>query len=174
MFEKTIALCSTCGQWHPSLPDCAYQRPDDLLKLTPARRARCKESDDACIIVPPRWKPGPRRFYLRGILYAPLSDRPGESFAWGVWVRVRKADFQRAIELWNEAGRGEPPLVGRLANEVKGFARTRGCAARLRLGDQDSRPSVEITDRVHPLWQIQRDGLTAHTAFEYVQHYLRG
>lgn len=172
--KKEIGFwCEATGAWYFGVPDCGYQRPDDLLRLTAARRARCKESDDACVIVPPRGKRGPRRFYIRGVLYAPLTDNPGEAFGWGVWVRIRKADFDRVMELWDEDGSGEPPLTGRLANHVAGFARSRGCAVLMKLGDQNTRPSVEIVDRKHPLGQIQRDGLSTHDAFEYAKFFNR-
>ncbi|MBS0196133.1 MAG: DUF2199 domain-containing protein [Planctomycetes bacterium] len=159
--------CGSCGQWHPGLPDCAFRRPDAIEKLSAVRRSKCFESDDLCEIPPPR-RATNRRRYLRAVLMLPLVDLAGQFFAWGPWVRVRRSHFERALELWDLDGQGEPPFEARLANRIAGIANTRGMLVRVQLGDPDTRPTLRVADRAHPLWSMQREGILAHEAFELV------
>src|SRR5262249_21179360 len=104
-----------------------------------------------------------RRYYVRGILPIPVTDA-GDQFAWGLWVRVGKKDFDRYRELWNADGSNEPPFPGRLSVEDKpGYEGLDGHEVEVRLRAASERPAFRLLEGDdHRMAREQRDGLTLH------------
>jgi hypothetical protein len=130
--------CQTCGQEHEGLPmDIGFARPGDYLAVPREQRERrCRFTDDTGII-------DGRRFYIRGCVYVPVHDA-AEQFAWGLWARVGRVDYQRYLALYNADGSGEPPFEGRLSVEDKpGYEGLDGHEVLIRLRSaSERRPSV--------------------------------
>jgi hypothetical protein len=78
--------CAFCEKEHDKLPrDLAYLH--DLCEI-----------DDS-------------NFYVRGVLSLPIRNST-EEFRWGVWVKVKKVDFDRYVELWDSDPAAAPAYIG--------------------------------------------------------------
>jgi hypothetical protein len=49
-------------------------------------------------------------YFVRGLVELPLVDGGGP-FAWGVWVSLSKANFERASALWKDPDRVDEPAL---------------------------------------------------------------
>jgi hypothetical protein len=73
--------------WH-------FEARDPWNHLSPAAlKKRGELTSDRCVI-------DDEYFFIRGLVEVPVIDSDGP-FAWGVWVSLSKANFQRATVLWH-------------------------------------------------------------------------
>lgn len=155
--------CGVCGKEHPTLPmDIAQQKPLDFFKVPEAERAdRVKISSDLCVI-------DGQIFLIRGYLPIPVHDSD-EEFGWGLWVRVDEASFVRYLELWEVDGSLEPPFLGRLSAELRGYPSIYLLEADIQLRDAAMRPLIRLQPCVHPLVQEQIHGITMARVHEILE-----
>ena len=161
--------CATCGQEHDLLTvEPNYAWPDAYLAIPKKQRkyltsfgkddGRIRNADDT-----------ERRHFLRVLLSVPIN---GESVdvAWGVWVEVSAADWERAYERWDDPNQaGEPPFPGRLANALRGYEGTLGLPGHVRLTGPTMAPVFELDPDVeHPLAREQRGGVARERVVEWV------
>jgi hypothetical protein len=161
--------CTTCGEEHDMLQmEPNYAFPDAYLEVPPAEReyltnfsnddGRIRNADDT-----------ERRHFLRVLLSVPIRSEQKDC-AWGVWVEVGGADWERAYDLWDDPNQGaEPPFAGRLANALRGYERTIGLPGRVRLTGPNTAPLFELDASVdHSLAREQREGVYLERVVEWV------
>lgn len=161
--------CRTCGQEHEGLPmDIGFARPGDYLAVPRGQRERrCKFTDDGGII-------DGRRYYIRGVALVPVRDTD-DQFAWGLWVRVSRKDFERYRTLWNADGSNEPPFSAQLSVEDNpGYEGLDGHEVEVRLRSASERPSFQLVESEHRLSREQREGITLHRVEEMLRELLPG
>ena len=146
--------CATCGRRHEGLSrDRGFTLPDEVWAIPEdEREAQARFSDDLC-----QWGD---RFFIRGILPVPLIGED-DYFGWGVWVEVEAEAFERYLDLYEEDGRNEPPLPGKLANRLEPYPGTSlGSRLLVQLQTPDERPTLILPEGDKSrLAQEQRDGI---------------
>lgn len=161
--SSDVAVCGQCGELHPiDGLELTFFRPDVVVELAKEQRERdVRESDDICVI-------RGERYFIRATLPLPVleSEIP---YRIGVWVEAEEADFRRIYELWSDEHQAnEPPFTVRLANTIPTVPDTRGLGAELRLTGPTTRPEIFMHSG-HPVADQQRQGITAHRAYEYTE-----
>jgi len=156
------AVCQQCGAVHAlDKLELTFFRPDAVVELSEDERTRdVLESDDLCVI-------RNEHYFVRATLPLPVhaSEMP---YRLGVWVQTSEAAFRRIYALWSEEHQAsEPPFDVTIANRISSLPDTRGLAASLRLTGPKTRPEVFVAVDGHPIADQQRDGITAHRAYEY-------
>ncbi|MGA2275874.1 MAG: DUF2199 domain-containing protein [Bryobacteraceae bacterium] len=153
--DQTTFQCSCCGEslygpplaWHFDAPDAWLSLP------TGDREKRGELSSDQCVI-------DGQHFFIRGLVEIPTLDGDGP-FAWGIWVSLSNANFERACELWQDPERvNEPAYFGWFCNSVPGYPETLHLKTAVHSRDVGLRPYVELEATDHPLAVEQRNGIT--------------
>jgi hypothetical protein len=161
--------CATCGEEKDLLSmEPSYGRPDAYYDVPKEQRefltnfsqddGRIRNADDT-----------ERRHFLRVLLSMPIRGEKKEC-AWGVWVEVSAADWERAYDLWDDPQQAkEPPFPATLANALRGYEDTLGLRGRVRLTSPKTAPLFELDPDVdHPLAREQREGVYAERVIEWV------
>jgi hypothetical protein len=116
------------------------------------RDARLELGSDQCVI-------DDERFFLRARLQLPVTGAE-ETFAWGVWVEVSEAQFDRASELWEQPStEAEPAMEGILATQLPCYTDTLGLQVQLQHQAAGTVPLVVVAGE-HPLVREQQQGIT--------------
>jgi hypothetical protein len=161
--------CATCGEEADLLAmEPSYGRPDAYFEVPKDQReyltnfskddGRIRNTDDS-----------ERRYFLRVLLSVAIRGEERD-VAWGVWVEVSSADWERAYDLWDDPNQGkEPPFPATLANALKGYEGTLGLPGRVRLTSPTTAPEFEFDASVdHPLAREQREGVDPARVIEWV------
>ncbi len=161
--------CAVCGEEGDLLAmEPNYARPDAYLKLPADQREQLTSfsNDDGRIR---NANDSERRHFLRALLTVPIRGTR-QDCAWGVWVEVSEADWERAYELWDDPKQGKvPPFPGRLANALRCYQGTLGLPGRVRLTAPKESPLFELdADVDHPLAREQREGVDTQRVVEWV------
>ncbi len=156
--------CGCCGkQFNTILLDIAYHAPDHWAAIPEADR-RGKIDQDVCFL----HHGDVMVIYLRGVIEIPIVGL-NDCFRWGAWVAVTEEGFRRALELWTaEVIEDEPPLGGRLGNDICSYPETYNLTAHVHLRRGKLRPAIELLSDDHPLAIEQRDGITMERVEEIV------
>lgn len=164
-------ICSCCGNEHDELPEPAYQRPDEVWRLTvDAMKARLSGNNDLCILRG-ETEDEPSRFFIRGILFMPIAETE-QDWAIGAWVEVLGEDFERYQELYDQDAEDEPWFVGKIANAVKSFEDILGAEVAVQLGPASERPTIWFpTDSELELAQYQEHGIPMTRIHDVVGHF---
>lgn len=147
--------CHSCGAHHPELPLSYFvPLPDAVTWLPEAERAtRCMILDEICVI-------DNEYFFIRGNIEIPVQGQR-TPFGWTVWTSLSRANFERALRLWESPDRAqEPPYFGWLNNHLPPYPSTIDLATHVHTRAVGIRPSVELEPTDHPLAVEQRDGIT--------------
>lgn len=165
----TTIRCPECGQEHDlSAIEPTYWRPDAFLALSEAEReTRVKHTKDYCIIYPSDAIEGPRCF-VRGVLPVAIRGQ-SEELAWGLWVEMAPAQFDRVWNLWDDPHQNrEPPLACWLANQIKRYPDTRGLPGTLQLEGAALRPTIRLAPGLeHPFAREVAAGVDLPRSLEW-------
>jgi hypothetical protein len=133
--------------WH-------FNAPDAWNTLSPdAREHRGELTSDQCVI-------DDEKFFVRGLVEIPVLDGDGP-FAWGVWVSLSKANFERAAALWHDPNRvSEPSCFGWFCNSIPAYPDTLHLKTAVHTREVGLRPLIELEATDHPLSIEQRNGIT--------------
>jgi hypothetical protein len=161
--------CATCGEEKELLAmEPSYGRPDAYFEVPKKQRqfltnfskddGRIRNADDT-----------ERRHFLRVLLSIPIRGEERDC-AWGVWVEVNEADWERAYDLWEDPEQSKlPPFPATLANALRGYENTLGLRGQVRLTGPTTAPLFELDPDVdHPLAREQREGVFAERVVEWV------
>lgn len=109
--------------------------------------------------------------FLRGHVVLPVSDRPGETFAWSVWSTLAPSDMESLEEHWDDPRREDlPVMAGRLANALPYVESTVGLSLRVKHRKPEQVPHfVFAPDVEHALAEEQRHGIAWHRVAELNQ-----
>ena len=148
--------CESCGRLHVGLPFAysqQYPTPYAAIPLA-ERESRAAIGDEDCVI-------DGEQFFLRARVLLPVIDGPEPTFEWGVWVSLSKANFLRALGLWNTSGReSEPDCFCYVCSVLPTYPSTYLLKGRLHTRPVGERPVVELEPTDHPLAVEQRTGIT--------------
>lgn len=160
--------CEFCGQEHDELlRDLAYMYPADYFEVPEDERPeRIRVNDDLCVI-------DDSDFYIRGVLALPIRNS-AEEFRWGVWAKVRKADFDRYLELWDSAlVAPEPASIGELSGGIAEYPDTDMLDVRVVLQAGNQRPRFYVVSEKNQLGIDQRSGITEEKAHQFVMRFVK-
>jgi hypothetical protein len=145
--------CPCCGKQYDTLPLAYALDEPDLWRTMPEPERGGVRGTDSCVI-------DGRHFFIRGRILIPVIGS-GDPFIWGCWASVSQASFERFGRLWDVKVREhEPPISGRLANDIPLYPNTRDLACTIRMKNVRRRPSFEIEHADHALAIEQRSGIT--------------
>jgi hypothetical protein len=167
-----MVRCSICGEEHDMLEmEPNYARPDAYFDVPAEEReyltnfskddGRIRNAEDT-----------ERRHFLRVLISVPIRGEKSDC-AWGVWVEVSGADWERAYELWDDPKQNrEPPFPGTLANALRGYEGTIGLPGRVRLTGPKTAPLFELDANVdHPIAREQREGVTRERVVKWLSEH---
>ncbi|HLH25307.1 MAG TPA: DUF2199 domain-containing protein [Chloroflexota bacterium] len=156
MAEKVPGYtCHSCGAYHSELPLSYFvPLPDAVLWVPEAERAqRCRILDEVCII-------DNEHFFIRGNIEIPIRGQE-TPFGWTVWTSLSRANFERAVRLWDRPERvDEPPYFGWLNNLLPPYPTTIDLKTHVHTRPVGTRPYIELEPTDHPLAVEQRQGIT--------------
>jgi hypothetical protein len=158
--------CPSCSEIHQGFPALAYGLPDAIFALSAEEREdRAIISSDLCIL-------DDARYFIRCVLVVPVNGYE-EKFEYGPWVEVAAEDFGR-YSVWFNLGAspGWNTIKGQLANALPGNEHTTlGLDCRMVLPEEDDlRPTVEVTDAGHALYNEQVHGMAIMRATELISN----
>ncbi len=99
------------------------------------------------------------RWFLRGDLELPYTDRPG-AWTWGVWCEVDDSVIDKYAELEDVDGSNEPRMTGKLACKIPLHPDSLGLPVEIQFGPAGKLPKLFVSaESVHSLALMQRDGI---------------
>jgi hypothetical protein len=133
--------------------DRAWTLPDDVWAVPETERAdRANWNQDLCDM--------DGRFFVRGVLKVPFQSLDGY-YGWGVWAEIAEMDFNRYLEIYSADGSQEPPVAGKLANDICHYGNTLGMPVSVQFGNATSRPAFSASlESGHRLAQEQLNGMS--------------
>jgi len=161
--------CSKCGAEHDvGEIELSFDQPAAYYEISEDERANRVATNEVATVIDSETRQA--RFFLRGVIVIPVrGETHRDGFGWGVWAEVSEYDFERVIETWNNENRAsEPPVRGRLANELRTFAGSLGLAVQLRLQAPGTAPEIDILAKDHALGAKQRNGAQPEDVLEWV------
>jgi hypothetical protein len=152
--------CTSCGDWHEGMPTFGAAAPLYFYAVPAAERGeRCVLGSDTCVV-------DREFFFVRGSLELPVHGA-SEPFAWGVWVSLSKANFDRFLACFGERTRSHiGPFFGWLSAELPLYPSTENLKTHVHLRDEGIRPYIELEPTDHPLAIEQRHGISAERVTE--------
>ena len=130
------------------------------------RERRCTLTSDTCVA-------DDAYFFVHGRLEIPVLGET-DPFAWGVWVSLSRANFNRFEASFNEPKRSQiGPFFGWLSVELPLYPSTQNLKTRVHLRDNGLRPLVELEPTDHPLAVEQRDGISVERIAEIFAYFER-
>jgi len=160
-WQKRRTSCKVCGREHGDLPHLSASAPDhwsEALEQDPDSHL----DEDLCIVQA-------RDFFVRAVIEIPVRDGK-EPFGWGVWVSLRRENF----ELYREHPRsGElGPFFGWLSTGIADYREdTLNLKTRVHFRGDGLRPLVELHPCDHPLYRQQQEGISLDQAWEIVHRH---
>lgn len=147
-------VCRCCGKHHQELPLAYRTQAPEYWSDELAGHPDSALSDDQCIV-------RGEHFFVQGNVEIPIIGRD-EVFAWGVWVSLSEASFERISSLWHQPGReSEPPYFGWLSTELPIYPPgTLQLKTHVHTQPVGRRPLIELEPTDHPLAVEQRNGIT--------------
>lgn len=156
--------CATCGQEHVGLPDMGADMPDAYFAVPKSKRRKLRVTDDTCVIP---LKDG-NAYFIRGVIEIPIRGR--ERFGFGVWVSLKKENFETYVANFNSAEIG--PFFGWLCTELSFYsAKTTSLKTMVHFRGGGLRPTIKLELASHPLAMHQHFGISLAKALEIVHHY---
>src|SRR5215217_9048767 len=102
--------CGVCAEPHEGLAKVfGAHAPAPWLHATPAEREDGELNADVCVLnIDGEWQ-----YFLRGHIEIPITDAPGDQFAWSAWVSLSEASMQLTVDHWDDPERANlAPMFG--------------------------------------------------------------
>ena len=162
--------CSICDKDHELLDlEPIFHRPQAYVELSETdRQGLAQANEDLCVIA--EKQPPGMRFFVRGLLDVAVHDLH-RFVAWGIWVELEGADYQRVLDLWDDPNQvDQPPMKARLANQIPRYENTIGQPVRFHLTGPKTRPKISIPlESLHPFARECVEGVNAHRVIEWLE-----
>ena len=163
--SKTPWECGVCGQQHDGLAMVfGAQVPDPWLHATPAEREGGELNADMCVLsIEGEW-----HYFLRGHIEIPVTDAPGDVFAWSAWVSLSEENMQQLAHHWEDPARASlAPMFGWLCTELPYEGSTISIPALVHNREPGLVPFIQLDPAVdHPLVREQGTGMALHRLAE--------
>lgn len=159
--------CSSCDEWHtgPMLDVCfdhPYYWTDENAKasrianLIPRSLKKPAETFldlDFCAI-------DGESFFVRGLIHLPIIGA-AESFRWGVWGSLSRANFDALLQADKDPKRTElSPMFSWLSSQISGYPDTLNLKMFAHIQEPGMRPHFRLERSDHPLSQEYHQGIT--------------
>jgi hypothetical protein len=160
--------CRSCGRHHEEeLRDVRAGLPEEIFRLSQAERASRATgldagSDVACL--------DGTRFFVRAVVRVPILGE-GDSFGWGVWVRVEESLTGAIAAAWDDPSAEGQMFPGLLATDLTEYGGTLDLTGRLTMRTVDLLPDFELAELRHPFALDQRHGIALDRARELADPY---
>jgi len=169
--------CTSCDEWHTGpMLDIGYDAPwywtkkhaeaDRKARLLPSwHRERPKTflNEDFCALID---DDGHENFFVRGLIHLPIIGA-GETFRWGVWGSLSRANFEKLLEMDEDPKRTElPAMFSWLSNRVPEYPDTLNLKMYAHIQPVGIRPTFFLEPSDHPLAQEYHHGISAERVKE--------
>lgn len=169
--------CHSCEEWHygPCLAFGfdfpAYWTPDDeennqpgWLETGSTELPTTLLTEDICILGDD--------YFIRGNIPLPIIGT-SETFCWGVWGSLSRANFQKVIDMNDDPERVEvPPMFSWLSNNIDEYPETLNLKMYAHIQKLNERPLFELEHTDHPLSQEYHHGITPERVKEIMKRRL--
>jgi len=156
--------CPVCGNRHDDLPVYTFEGPAFWKAADAETRARdFKLGTDLC-----EYKD--EHFLIRGRLPVMITDSPGDTLEFGVWVAISRDNFERYRDTHlDDAPSTLGVFYGWLANAIPGYEDTVNLKVQVQPQGFGLRPFFAfVPDREHELVRQQQDGITLDEAMRWL------
>lgn len=170
--------CSNCDEWHtgPCL-DFGFSRPyywkneyekkSRWTNLIPRKLKKPSPTfldQDFCSI-------NGEDFFVRGLIHLPIVGT-AESFRWGVWGSLSRANFEKLLEMDDDPERVElQPMFSWLSSQISDYPDTLNLKMYAHIQEPGRRPHFRLERADHPLSLEYHHGITPERVKEIM---LRG
>jgi hypothetical protein len=157
--------CSHCEEWHTgACLDFGYDWPDYWRKeyddatqrqFPLAARPNTFRNENYCAI-------NDEDFFVRGLIHLPIIGT-AETFRWGVWGSLSRANFEKLLELDSDfdVKRDSLPLMfSWLSNRIAEYPDTMNLKMHAHIQKPGDRPNFELELTDHPLSREFHRGIT--------------
>ena len=169
---RAMWKCGICAQQHDGLATVfGAEAPDPWLQAPPAAREGGELNADMCVLnIEGDW-----HYFLRGHIEIPVTDAPGDVFAWSAWVSLSEDNMQQIAHHWENPARASlAPMFGWLCNELPYETSTMSIPALVHNREPGLVPAIQLDPSVdHPLVKEQRTGIALHRLAE-INHVVLG
>ncbi len=148
--------CNVCGELHvPESLSFGADLPDPITSLPEAERRRRVVGDADQAILDRQY------CFLRAVAVVPIRDHTTPMLL-GLWATLHPEDYNIVVDTWNLEGREQqvPPIITRIVNTLACYPPLLNVTAEMRLQKIGTRPHLLVTDKNHPLYAHQREGIT--------------
>jgi hypothetical protein len=157
--------CELCGEQHEGLATVfGAHAPDPWIQAAPAEREDGELTPDVCVLkIDGEW-----HYFMRGHIEIPLTDLPGDRFAWSAWVSLSETSMKLAVDHWDDPERGNlAPMFGWLCNELPYEKSTLSIPTHVHQREPGMTPLIQLDPSVrHPLVMEQATGIGMHRLAE--------
>jgi len=171
--------CGSCEEWHPGpCLDFSYDSPQYWLNKHGAmhRKNQLRPgwgetnggtflNEDFCAIED-------HDFFVRGIIHLPIIGA-AETFRWGVWGTVSRANFEKLLEMDKDPDRVElPEMFSWLSSLIPEYPDTLNMKMYAKIQEVGMRPHFRLELSDHPLSQEYHRGITPERVREIMMERL--
>jgi hypothetical protein len=174
--DKSLTLegwtytCTCCGQTRTGLPELSFDRPIQAhhAEGDPRYEIVGRNSDFCRIRIE-----GEEHFWIRGLLPVAIPEA-GDTYCLGVWSTLSEPNFRRYVETFDDDQRDLGGMFGYLSNWIPGMPDSVNLELAIVPGEPGQRPwfLLRTPQDPHPLFDLQREGLTADQLFEWIGPHL--
>jgi hypothetical protein len=169
-FEELSNLrwkCASCDEWHtgpcldfgfsePYYWNKTHERASRWTNLIPRglkRPSRTFLDSDYCSVEG-------ESFFVRGLIHLPIIGA-ADSFCWGVWGSLSRANFEALLKSEDDGGVAEfPPMFSWLSSQIPGYRDTLNLKMFVHIQEAGSRPHFRLERGDHPLCVEYHHGIT--------------
>jgi hypothetical protein len=147
--------CGDCDEWHtgPCL-DLGYSEPHYW------REELAATSDPDSFLTEDYCAVDGEYFFVRGLIHLPILGT-GESFRWGVWGSLSRANFDLLRKADDDENRAElEPMFSWLSTRLPDYPDTLNLKMYAHIQDAGQRPHFRLEPSDHPLAQEYHHGIS--------------
>ena len=159
--------CGSCEEWHSGpLLDLSFNHPhywsDRYVSgcrwsILPSGKfdisSKTFLDEDYCVI-------NDEDFFVRGIIQLPILGT-AETFCWGVWGSLSRANFEILLKVEDDPKRAEVPLMfSWLSSQISDYPETLSLKMYVDVQEPGNRPLFRLEESDHPLSQEYHHGIT--------------
>jgi hypothetical protein len=159
--------CASCDEWHggpcldfgfeePHYWNKSHERASRWTNLIPRglkKPSRTFLDSDYCSI-------DGESFFVRGLIHLPIIGA-ADSFCWGVWGSLSRANFESLLEASETSGHVDlPPMFSWLSSQIPEYPDTLNLKMYAHIQEPGTRPHFRLERGDHPLCVEYHHGIT--------------
>ncbi|WP_348264134.1 DUF2199 domain-containing protein [Telmatobacter sp. DSM 110680] len=159
--------CASCDEWHtgpcldfgfsePHYWDKNQEKASRWTNLVPRRLKKPSKTfldSDYCSI-------DDESFFVRGLIHLPIIGA-ADSFCWGVWGSLSRANYEALLKADDEHCNVElPPMFSWLSTQIPGYPETLNLKMWVLIQEPGMRPHFRLERGDHPLCMEYHHGIS--------------